>query len=72
MRQAAAVNFKNHVKFYWAPRDTEGSLDSLPIAVSDPEKVRCMLAGLMSGRVAINPVLACALPSGAVVAVAVG
>ena len=39
VRQAAAVNFKNHVKFHWAPKDTEG-LDTLPVTISDPEKVR--------------------------------
>lgn len=39
VRQAAAVNFKNHVKFHWAPKDTEG-LGTLPVTISDPEKVR--------------------------------
>ena len=42
VRQAAAVNFKNHVKRYWEPgRDVRGLGDdtSVPTAMPDAEKV---------------------------------
>jgi len=38
VRQAAAVNFKNFVKYHWAPREGDG-LGAVPFAIPDPEKV---------------------------------
>ena len=34
VRQAAAVHFKNHIKTYWSPRDS----DSADHVVAEPEK----------------------------------
>lgn len=40
VRQAAAVNFKNHVKRYWAPgRDARSLGDGVDVAMPDAEKV---------------------------------
>ena len=42
VRQAAAVNFKNHVKRYWAPgRDARSLGDGVDPAMPDAEKVTC-------------------------------
>lgn len=37
VRQAAAVNFKNFVKYHWAPRESDG-LGAAPMAIPDGEK----------------------------------
>jgi Importin-beta N-terminal domain len=39
VRQAAAVSFKNHVKFHWAAREDHGLGGSRPKSIPDPEKV---------------------------------
>lgn len=35
VKQAAAVNFKNYIKFHWAPRDAQGLTDRTPVPDSD-------------------------------------
>ena len=50
LRQAAAVNFKNYVKFHWVPKeDGDGGAAAPPAAIPDPEKaqVRGLITGLM-------------------------
>lgn len=37
VRQAAAVNFKNFVKYHWVPREGDG-LGAAPAAIPDAEK----------------------------------
>ncbi|PSC72253.1 Exportin-2 [Micractinium conductrix] len=48
VRQAAAVNFKNFVKYHWAPRESDG-LGAAPMAIPDGEKdqVKAHITDLM-------------------------
>lgn len=48
VRQAAAVNFKNFVKYHWAPRESDG-LGAAPYAIPDAEKdqVKAHITDLM-------------------------
>lgn len=39
VRQAAAINFKNFVKYHWVPRESDG-LGAAPTAIPDAEKAR--------------------------------
>eukprot|EP00271_Cylindrocystis_brebissonii_P023161 TRINITY_DN9424_c0_g1_i1.p1 TRINITY_DN9424_c0_g1~~TRINITY_DN9424_c0_g1_i1.p1 ORF type:complete len:976 (+),score=170.09 TRINITY_DN9424_c0_g1_i1:234-3161(+) len=49
IRQSAAVNFKNHVKYHWAPtdRDVERLGELLPVQDSEKEQIRVHIVELM-------------------------
>lgn len=45
VRQAAAVGFKNYVKYSWSPRAADGLSGSTPLAIPEGEKVRAEVGG---------------------------
>ncbi|KAG1661631.1 hypothetical protein FOA52_002861 [Chlamydomonas sp. UWO 241] len=47
VRQAAAVNFKNHVKFNWVPSDSAAYSGAQQIPQPEKEQVKALLPGLM-------------------------
>lgn len=47
LRQAAAVNFKNHVKFHWVPTDTAAYGGAQAVPDAEKDQIKAMLPGLM-------------------------
>mmetsp|Transcript_33790 Transcript_33790/g.100617 ORF Transcript_33790/g.100617 Transcript_33790/m.100617 type:complete len:935 (-) Transcript_33790:308-3112(-) len=47
VRQAAAVSFKNHIKFHWAPSETAAYSGAQPMPQAEKDQVKTMLPGLM-------------------------
>eukprot|EP01018_Ginkgo_biloba_P023988 Gb_25747 [translate_table: standard] len=47
VRQAAAVNFKNHVRYRWAPHDPDSTPDHLVIQDPEKEQIKALIVRLM-------------------------
>lgn len=47
VRLAAAVNFKNLVKYRWVPTEVAQDAGALPVPDGEKDQIRQLLAGLM-------------------------